>query len=398
MRVLTILFLLFPNTFLFAQEILNLRVAENETKEPIEGVNIGYSNSTLGTFTNSDGVASIYKKDSGYLLLTHIKYDTLRVNISSITNNDTINYTMSVKPILIPEVSVSYFDLKKALQYVLSNYTKLYVNNPTEKVGNFKETVLVNGEIRRLILSKLSWWSEDYSLSQKKSPVFKLIELEFNKNTPFNIFTDIPEVNQNASKSGYLELRSVIHMLYLDAYLSTFLKHNPNINGRIESSDDNMVKVSFQSDWTTVNNQTTRSTGSFTFDKQTKAVIDFTNSVEYQDVKVHEIGSEKKSFGQHKLGMITNLSFEKNSEDRFTLKKFELKSLNNIRYNNKDFRNDFVNTFYKLYEYPNKRPDKKGAIDISIPLYRNVPQKIDTETTTSIQLTKKEADFVAYGK
>lgn len=398
MRLLAILFLLLSNTIVIAQEILTLKISENETKKYIEGVSIGYSNSTLGTFTNSDGIASIYKRDGEHLLLTHINYDTVKIDIRSITGNDTLEYAMSIKHVHIPEVAVSHFDLKKALQYVLSNYSKLYINTPTEKVGNFKETVLVDGEIRRLILSKLSWWSENYSLSQKKSPVFKLIDLEFNKNTPLNIFTDIPEVNQSASKSGYLELRSVIHMLYLDAYLSTFLKYTPNINGRIESSDDNMIVVSFQSDWATVNNQTTKSSGTFTFDRQTKAIIDFNNSVEYQDVKVHQIGSDNKSFEQHKLGMISNLSFERNSDGKFSLKKFELRSLNNIRYNDKDYRNDFVNTFYKLYEYPNKRPDKKGAIDISIPLYRNTLQKVNIQNVSSINLSKKEADFITYGK
>lgn len=398
MRILTLLFLIFYHTVVLAQEILTLKVFEKETNTPIEGVSIVYSKSTVGTFTNSDGVASIYKKDGEHLLLTHINYDTVKVGISSITTKDTLNYSMNIKPVLIPEVAISYFDIKKALQYVLSNYAKLYLNTPTEKVGNFKEIVLVNGEIRRLILSKLSWWSKDYSLSQKNNPVFKLIDLEINKNTPLNIFTDIPEVNQNGTKSGYLELRSVIHMLYLDAYLSSFLKYNSNIIGRIESSDEYMTVVSFQSDWTTVNNQTTRSTGNFTFDKHTKAILDFNNSVEYKEVKVHKVGPEKKTFEQHTLGMISNLSFERNRDGKLSLNKFELKSLNKIRYNEKDYRNDFVNTFYKLYEYSKKRMDKKGAIDIRIPIYRNAPQKFDIENTKSINLTKKEADFIEYGK
>lgn len=398
MRILTILFLFFSNANVFSQETIHLRIVKEETKEPIAGVSIGYSHSTVGTFTNEDGLASIFKKEGEDLLMTHVNYDTLRVNLSHLSLTDTLKLSLIQKTIIIPEIAFSYFDLKQAIQYVLAHYPDLYVNSPTEKIGNFKETVFINGEIRRLIQSKLSWWSESYSLAQKKSPLFKLIDVEYNKNTPLNIFTDLPEINLNESKSVYVELKSVIPMLYLDAYLSKFLKYNPNVSGRVESSTEHMRIVSFQSDWSTVNNQTTRTSGTFTFDKDTKAIVEFNNAVEFKEVKIHEIGSEKKQFEQSKIGMTTTLSFERNNEGKFSLIKFELMSLNKIRYNNQDYTNNYVNTFYKLYEFPNKQPTKKGAIDLNIPLYRNLPQKVNTPRTTSINLTQKEANFMRYGK
>lgn len=398
MRVLFFLLLFLSPTGILAQEIIKLRVIEDETKSPIVGVNIGYRHSALGTFTNADGVASIFKKDGDHLLLTHVNYDTLRIDLSDIQPHDTLQFAMIQKTMVIPEIFVSYFNLKKAIQYVLANYADLYVNSPTEKIGNFKETVFINGEMRRLVQSKLSWWSEGYSFLKNKNPVFKLIDVEYNKNTPLNIFTDLPEINLNESKSVYVELQSVIPMLYLDAYLAKFITYNPGLRAQLESSSEKMNIVSFQSDWATVNNQTTRTSGNFTFDKDTKAIIEFNNYVEFKETKIHEISSQKKQFEQSKIGMTTTLSFEKNSAGKFSLIKFELKSLNKIKYNNQDYTNDYINTFYKLYEYPNKLRDKKGAIDIRIPLYRNTPQKVNVERTTSINLTQKELDFIVNGK
>lgn len=393
--LILIVLLLLNSTNLIAQEVITIRVVGHDTQRPIEGVSILYPNQLLGTFTNADGVAFIHNKAGERLQLTHITYDTLQVGIDKIKKNDTLNLEMKIRALVVPEVSVSYFDLKKALNYVLSNFNDYYVNTATEKIGNFKEVVYVNGEIRRLILSKLSWWSESYSLSSKKTPIFKLIDLEFNKNLSLDIFTDLPEINSNPSKTGYMDLKSVIPMLYLESYLNTFLKYNPNLQAHVESSNDNILVVAFQTDWTTVNAQTTRSVGNFTFDKSSGAIIEFNNKVEFKDIKIHQIPSHQKTFSQEKISMTSRLSFEKKLDGKLSLNKFELTSLNTISYNNKVFRNDFVNTYYKLQEYPSKQQHKKGAVDLSIPLYRNTAQKHVYEKSLSVNLSKKELEFIA---
>lgn len=75
-----------------------------------------------------------------------------------------------------------------------------------------------------------------------------------------NVFFDVPSHNIT-DQSGYLELRSKISMLYLSRYNRQLIKYTLSLHMTELYSTDTHINVHYDSDWSSVANQTTKSSG-----------------------------------------------------------------------------------------------------------------------------------------
>ena len=95
-------------------------VLDSTTKLPIETANLYYSAIQEGTFTNSDGKATIMIRDFD-LKISHIAYEEKIINYKELQHSST--FLLTPKSIILDEVVVKYFNLNKYGLY--SNDIKL---------------------------------------------------------------------------------------------------------------------------------------------------------------------------------------------------------------------------------------------------------------------------------
>lgn len=366
-----------------------LFVFDQTTNLPIENANIFYPDLNDGTFTNSEGKASIYIKNSD-LKISSLGFEDVVLEMKKNKISDTIFMTPAI--VQLDEIVIKSFNLNRALRYVLDKYDELYVINPFEKECNFKETVIIDNQFKRLILAKVNWWDKTYQLQKKSAIKLRLGAIDYNKNVSLNIYVDVPRINEN--NSGYVVPNSLVSTIYLNSFLSNFINFTKNIASRIEESPSDQIIVSFETDWSTANNVSSRSIGKITFDKQSSAIVDFVNAVEYKNNLVKGIVKEnKKESVTETKKSYTRLTFYKTQNNKWTLKSFESNIEGSITYDNKIHPSVFGNSIYVLKETAVNKVNNDGLIDLSKPIYQSLPAKTITGTN-SILLNKDESDFI----
>ncbi|RVT74940.1 carboxypeptidase-like regulatory domain-containing protein [Flavobacterium sufflavum] len=382
-------FILLVNIISYSQnkEIL---VFDSSTKLPIESVNIYYPGIQEGTFTNSDGKAIINILDYD-LKISHIAYEEIIINYKELKNLNT--FFLTPKSINLNEVVVRSFNLTKALNYVLENYENLYENKAFEKECNFKETLSIDNKLKRLIVTKVNWWSKSYKIKHLSDLKLRLGSIDFNKNNPMDIFTDIPKGNI-PSNSGFIDTKSIIGSIYLNSFLINFLKYNPNLNAFIENSTANETIVSFTSEWKRTYSYSYRSRGKIIFDKATKAIISFTYEVENKDrITQSVIYKWYKEFSYENINSISTLNFRKNTNNKWALNSFETSADFSITYNDIKHQGNIKNNLYVLKDAQIDKVKNVGLISLSKPIYQNLPKDIVTNSN-SILLSNEENNFI----
>ena len=365
-------------------------ILDSTTKLPIETANIYFPSIQEGTFTNSDGKATIMMRDFD-LKISHIAYEEKIINYKELENSDT--FFLTPKSILLDEVIVNSFNLNKALNYVLENYENLYENQPFEKECNFKETLSIDNTLKRLIVTKVNWWSRSYKIKHMSDLKLRLGSIDFNKNNPMDVFTDLPKENI-PSNSGFIDTKNLISTIYLNSFLINFMKYNPNLDAVVENSSADETIVSFTSDWKTTNDYSFRSKGKIIFDKKTKAIISFTNEVENENRITKSLTSKsKKEFSYENINSISTINFRKNINNQWALNSFEVSADFSITYNDIKHQGNLKNNLYVLKDTPIKRVNNEGLINLSKPIYQNFPKDIIT-STNSILLSNEENNFI----
>ena len=383
------LFTLFIGIISYSQNRAIL-VLDSVTKLPIETVNIYYPEIQEGTFTNSDGEASINIREYD-LKISHIAYQEKNINSKELQNSNT--FYLTPKSIDLDEVVVSSFNLNKALLYVLKNYEKLYENQAFEKECNFKETLSIDNKLKRLILTKVNWWSKSYKIKHLSDLKMRLGSIDYNINNPMDIFKDIPKDNI-PSNSGFINTTNIISSIYLNSFLVNFIKYNPDLEAVIEKSSENEFIVSFTSDWKSTSNYLYRSKGEIIFDKKSKAIISITNEVENQNriTKSFTIKS-KKEFSYETNNTISMLNFRKKNDNQWSLNSFEISADFDITYNDVKHNGNIKNNLYVLKNTQIEKVKNVGLINLSKPIYQNLP-KNNITTANSILLSTEEKNFV----
>lgn len=370
---------------------LEFLVLDEMTKQPIENVSLFYSKLNEGTFTNTEGKA-ILKQNKSDLLISNPGYKELILNPDQLKKSNTI--FMNPQIVELDEVIVHSFDLKKALQYVLEHYNMLYVHAPFEKECNFKETLSVENEPKRLILTKVNWWGKSYELKKNYEELkLRLGAVEYSKNRALDILVDSPEENL-PSNTGFIETRSLVSVLYLNVFLKSFLASTGQCNINVEKSAADEIIVSYETDWIKNKDIETRSIGKVIFDKQSKAIVEFVNEIEFKDMIVKKTTSvSRKDYSYETIKKSTKHDFYKNSDNLWTLKSLIATADLYIDYDKKRYFTSFENSIYVLKESQVKKVNNDGLINLEKPIYQSLPSNTITNDN-SILLTAKEKAFI----
>jgi hypothetical protein len=365
-------------------------IVDARTNFPIENVNIYYPENREATFTNSEGKASLNIQKM-ILIISHIQYDEVTINGEDLNNIEKI--TLNPKSIQLDEVVVSSFNLKKAINYVLDNYKDLYVSKPFEKECNFKETMTIDNQLKRLILTKVNWWGKSYEVKYSSDLKLRLGSIDFNKNEPADIFYDSPEDNL-PSKNGFIETKNLIAVIYLNTLLKGFLNSSENLTNRIENSPSNQIIISFESDWKVFENYQSRSKGRIVFDKESKAIIAYLRDTEDKNnITRKTTKTTKKEYSYENTNSEIQLDFYKSIENKWTLNSFQANADFSITYNDKTHFANIKNNIYVLKETAVKKVSNEGLMDLSKPIYQNLPSNTITNSN-SILLTEVEKKFI----
>ena len=380
MKNIKCLLLIIISNFVQAQSI-NITVIDKSTLLSIEDVNISLLNGNEGTVTNSEGKAVLNFKGKSDLKISNINYEDIFINTDNLKKIDTIYLIQKV--ILLDEVKVSNFNLSKALQYVLDNYSSLYVDVPFENDCDFKETVEIDGKLKRLIVTKVNWWDKSYK-REKNDVKFRLGLISYNKNEPFEIFSDVPRLNK-PSNSGFINLSSVVNTIYLNVLLKTLIPYLANAEVNLEESPKDLILVSFK---------TESITGKITFDKKTKAINRIDYEIIYKSNIVKDIIKEnkKESIVETKKSFLS-ATFYKSLNNKLSLKIYESGNNLTIAYDNKNHDANFINKIYVLNEKNSKKVGNDGLIDLKKPIYESLPST-EIKSTNTILLDSKEKEFM----
>ncbi len=381
-------FLMFFTQLAFSQS-KTITVIDSSTSLPIENVNVYYSNLGEGTFTNSDGKASINVREYD-LKVTNISYEEIVIKPSDLFSVDTIR--MIQKTIVLDEVTISSFDLNKSINFILDNYSKLYVNIPFEKECEFKETLITNDQLRRLILMKVNWWDQSYE-RKKNGIMLRLGSIEYNKNKPLGIFTDVPRLNI-ASKSGYITPSSILNTIYLNTLLTSLLPIIVEADTKIEDSPSDLILASFETGWIKSGTFSRNIKGTITFDKQSKAIVEIQYDVDYEGNIVNDtiIENKKETKSETKKSSLT-ISFNKTLNNKWSLKTYEGNVVLDVTYDNKINNVVIKNNIFVLKESNVKRVSDKGLIDLTKAIYESLPSS-DVKSSNSLLLTEAERKFM----
>jgi len=372
----------------------NITVLDKSTRLPLEHVSIQILETNQGTITNSEGNASIIVKANENIKISMLNYEEFILNYDEFNKTDTI--FLLPKIFELDEVTVKSFNLKKALNHVLENYSKLYVDVPFEKECDFKEIFEIDGKLKRFISSKVNWWDKSYE-RKKSLPKFRLGEISYSKNVPFDIFKDLPK--NDPSKSGYVELNSLIQLMYLNTLLNIIGPLIADSQVVVEDSPTDVTIVSFETIPLKVNsdNVTQKFEGKITFDKKTQAILVIDYEVIYQNYimtkKLIETG--KEYLQESKKGNV-RLEFYKTDNAKLSLKTLEMGGQEVITYNNKKHSVEVMNKIYVLRESNLSKVNNSGLIDLKKPIYESLPSK-EIKSTNSILLNTKEKEFMFGG-
>lgn len=388
-NILKIIFCFTFIQFSFAQN-KKFTIIDKSTNLPIENVNLTYLELNEGTFTNANGIASLELKKND-LKISMIGYEEIILSFDKANKVDTL--FLSPNYIQLEEVTVSSFNLKEAINYVLINYSKLYVDVPFEKECSFKETVLVDNNLKRLILTKVNWWDKSYE--RKNTEVkLRLSSIECNKNQPLDIFVDVPRLN-NVLVSGYIEPSSIINTIYLNVFLNSFLNFTDSMTSYVEKTTNDIIDVHFESDWKKVGPSSYQHIGTITFDKKSKAIINISFNTNQQGNIQSGVIKEnnKESISETKKNSM-RINFSKSLDNKLSLKSYETVVDLDITYDKKTHKTIFENSIYVMKETAVKKVNNNGLIDLTKPIFQSIPSK-NISNINSILLTEEENKFIS---
>jgi len=394
MKKILFSFLSFLCFLCYSQE-KEIIVLDENTKQPISQAHLFYRDLNEGSISNEEGKANLLIKNSNLSLL-HLNYNEKLILKNKITELDTI--WLSQKKNLLEEVIVTNINIKKKLQYVLDNFSDLYVDYPTKKECSFKETFLFDGNYKRLFLSQILWWSKSsehpFKKNYNKFAKLKLNEISYSKNIPLNL--DNKKSKDEENNSGAIISKSLINFFYLNhAINSLLLPDIGEIYSSIEESDDNSITVSYSTDWK-INEEgaSNRNNGKIIFDKKTNAIISFSKNIEFKNRVSKEIGKEtgKTAITDYKNNSF-DYSFAQNNEGKWSLNFFNTTINLLFNYDKMPHTIKFSNSLYVLKESKSKRVNDDGLIDLNNPIYKSLPSQT-VLNSNNILLTKKEKAFI----
>lgn len=360
-------------------------LVDSLSNKPINAVSVYFTAKNEGSVSNADGKVKVYfpnQKDK--LVISHIAYNPKEILIKDYLKIDTIR--LSPSSILLMEVAVYDFDLKKKLSDLLKNYEKLYLSQPVIYDCTYKESVKINDTLARLSQVQLKWSDKNYKFDFMK-PYDKQNQLSLT-----NI--DYSKLTANAAEThrGYVKNETLIKLLHLNFY-TLVVNRGDDISIQSINKTINYTKVVFSTP-IVEKGETVMflNDGIIYFDNESGAIIELDFSYDYNNqVKNSTSKINGKTYISEVKKHHVNLSF-KMVENKWVINTLMSELKGEYRINNKidDFK--ITQEFLITKTKNGTGIPKKEQIDLTKPFYENLAQSRNLDS--KIPLTKEEEAFI----
>ena len=381
LRITTIL-LLISFQFLAAQQKI-INVLDNTTKQPISNVHLYLPNLEKGTITNEEGKAKIDFSIQDSLIVSCVGYTTKRLVI----NKDTSFSTLYLTPeeILLDEVVIYNFDLKKQVGYVLDNYKKLYETNAKTLECTYREKFIRNDTLTRLYQVQLNWYFKQYLFIPQETLDKQLAVALKN--------TDYSHIKKGTTKTqgAFLDPKNLFQYLYPNSYLSFIKYYGENIEIKKVEKDTEHTKVTFNADIVIKKELSLKLTNSVIyFDNQTNAVKRIIFNDTKRSVSENVSKESKIPFKSISDNFSLDITFS-NYKNKLLFSSLYVKAKGGIEYNNKRDNLQTEQSFL-LTGVTKGQIKKNDRIEVEKPFFEYVtPHK---QGEAKFLLTKEEQDFI----
>ena len=381
LRITTIL-LLITFQFLAAQQKI-INVLDNTTKQPISNVHLYLPNLEKGTITNEEGKAKIDFSIQDSLIVSCVGYTTKRLVI----NKDTSFSTLYLTPeeILLDEVVIYNFDLKKQVGYVLDNYKKLYETNAKTLECTYREKFIRNDTLTRLYQVQLNWYFKQYLFIPQETLDKQLAVALKN--------TDYSHIKKGTTKTqgAFLDPKNLFQYLYPNSYLSFIKYYGENIEIKKVEKDTEHTKVTFNADIVIKKELSLKLTNSVIyFDNQTNAVKRIIFNDTKRSVSENVSKESKIPFKSISDNFSLDITFS-NYKNKLLFSSLYVKAKGGIEYNNKRDNLQTEQSFLRT-GVTKGQIKKNDRIDVEKPFFEYVtPHK---QGEAKFLLTKEEQDFI----
>ena len=118
-------------------------ISDQDTREPIQYVNVGITGTTIGTVSNQNGEFQLILPDTispSHLKLSHIGYESLEVE-SSFLAEQSIHFFLKPRSITLDEITVSIADPIRVLNDMLQQKEKNYSLVPVYLTSFYREGI-----------------------------------------------------------------------------------------------------------------------------------------------------------------------------------------------------------------------------------------------------------------
>lgn len=380
---ITTILLLISFQFIFAQQRV-INVLDNVTKQPISNVHLYLPNLEKGTITNEEGKAKIDFSIQDSLIVSCVGYATKKLVI----NKDTSLSTLYLTPeeIVLDEVVIYNFDLKKQVGHVLDNYKKLYDTNAKTLECTYREKFVRNDTLTRLYQVQLDWWFKQYLFIPQETLDKQLAVTLKNTN-----YSHIKNDKNKTTQGAFLDPKNLFQFLYPNSYLSFIKYYGENIEIKKVEKNADYTKVTFNADIVIKKELSFKLTNSVIyFDNHTNAVKRIIFNDTKRSVSENVSKESKIPFKSISDNFSLDITFS-NYKNKLLFSSLYVKAKGGIEYNNKRDNLQTEQSFLRT-GVTKGQIKKNDRIDVEKPFFEYVtPHK---QGETKFLLTKEEQDFI----
>ena len=378
----TILLLISFQILSAQQKIIN--VLDNTTKQPISNVHFYLPNLEKGTITNEEGKAKIDFSIQDSLIVSCVGYETKRLVI----NKDTSLRTLYLTPeeIVLDEVVIYNFDLKKQVGYVLDNYKKLYETNAKTLECTYREKFVRNDTLTRLYQVQLDWWFKQYLFIPQET-LDKQLAVTL-KNTDYS---HIKNDKDKTTQGAFLDPKNLFQYLYPNIYISFIKYYGEKIEIKKFEKNADHTKVTFNADIVIKKELSLKLTNSVIyFDNHTNAVKRIIFNDTKRSVSENVSKESKIPFKSISDNFSLDITFS-NYKNKLLFSSLYVKAKGGIEYNNKRDNLQTEQSFLRM-GVTKGQIKKDDRIDVEKPFFEYVtPHK---QSEAKFLLTKEEQEFI----
>ncbi|GAA4274319.1 hypothetical protein U6A24_15185 [Aquimarina gracilis] len=193
-------------------------ILDNDSKKPIDLVQVFYPKLEIGSISNVDGKVKIPLLESE-VIASHINYIEKKFTLDFLKKKDTL--FLIPKRNQLDEVVIYNLDLKQKFRDILENsYLKKYSTKKVIHNCTYKETFSVNDSLSRLFQAQLRWFSKNSlykaNTAIDKQNVINLESIDYSK---------IREIDNTiiSSKAAYVENKVFFQFSHLNLLLELLI-------------------------------------------------------------------------------------------------------------------------------------------------------------------------------